>query len=290
MIIKHNTSMNKLPVSSRVAILKALTEGCSLRSTARMTGAAYMSVVKLLVDAGKACAEYQHNVMRNLTCQRLELDEIWSFVAMKDKNIPADRSGETGIGSIWTWTAIDADTKLVPSWLVGLRDSEHARAFVCDLASRMACRVQITTDGLKAYVSAMEAGFGGEVDYAVLHKIYGTERPGEARYSPAECIGCDKKGITGSPDPEFVSTSFVERQNLTMRMRNRRLTRLTNAFSKKIENHEHAMALYFFAYNFLFRHRTLRMPPALKAGVTDHLWSYEELVDLIDRAESEVAR
>jgi IS1 family transposase len=279
--------MNKLPVSSRVAILKALTEGCSLRSTARMTGAAYMSVVKLLVDAGRACAEYQHNVMRNLTCKRLELDEIWSFVAMKDKNIPEERAGEMGIGSIWTWTAIDAETKLVPSWLVGLRDGEHARAFICDLAGRMANRVQITTDGLKAYLEAMEAGFGGEVDYAILHKIYGTERAGEARYSPAQCIGCDKKGITGSPDPEFVSTSFVERQNLTMRMRNRRLTRLTNAFSKKIENHEHAMALYFFAYNFLFRHRTLRMPPALKAGVTDHLWSYEELVDLIDRAEVE---
>jgi IS1 family transposase len=282
--------MNKLPVSSRVAILKALTEGCSLRSTARMTGAAYMSVVKLLVDAGKACAEYQHNVMRNLTCKRLELDEIWSFVAMKDKNIPPELEGTAGIGSIWTWTAICAETKLVPSWLVGLRDGEHAKAFVCDLAGRMASRVQITTDGLKAYVEAMEAGFGGEVDYAVLHKIYGSERAGEARYSPAECIGCDKKKMVGSPDPEFISTSYAERQNLTMRMRNRRLTRLTNAFSKKIENHEHAMALYFFAYNFLFRHRTLRMPPALKAGVTDHLWSYEELVDLIDRTESEVAR
>lgn len=280
--------MNRLPTADRVAVLRALTEGCSLRSTARMTGVAFNTVVKLLVNAGRACAEYQHDAMRNLTCQRLQLDEIWAFVGMKDRNIPAERAGEEGIGSVWTWTAIDADTKIVPSWLVGLRDAEHATAFVTDLAGRLANRVQVTTDGLKVYLEAMEAGFGGAVDYAMLQKHYG--RPGDntnpdTRYSPAECVGCDKKGVSGRPDPAHVSTSYVERQNLNMRMRMRRFTRLTNAFSKKLANHEAAIAMYFFAYNFIVRHGTLRMPPALKAGVTDHVWSYEELVDLIDRDE-----
>lgn len=275
--------MNKLPVPKRVAILRALTEGCSLRSTSRMVGVSINTVTKLLIDAGRACAEYQHTAMRNLPCKRLQLDEIWSFVAVKDKNIPDERKDEPGIGSIWTWTAICAETKLVPSWLVGLRDGDHAKEFVCDLASRLACRVQVTSDGLKAYIDAVEEGFGGDVDYAMLIKIYGAPTGDEARYSPPECVGCDSKVVVGSPDPAHISTSYVERQNLNMRMRMRRFTRLTNAFSKKLANHEHAVALYFFAYNFITRHGAIRMPPALKAKVTDHVWSFEELVELIDR-------
>lgn len=274
--------MNRLPVSDRVAILRALTEGCSLRSTSRMVGVSINTVTKLLIDAGKACARYQHDVMRNLTCQRLQLDEIWAFVGMKDRNIPAEREGEEGIGSIWTWIAIDANTKLIPSWLVGLRDGDHARAFVCDLASRLTNRVHVTTDGLRCYVDAMEAGFGGEVDHAVLIKVYGAALADEARYSPPECIGCQKTVASGNPNLQAASTSYIERQNLTLRMRNRRFTRLTNAFSKKLDNHEYAVALNFFAYNFLFKHATIRMPPALRAGVTDHWWTYEELVALID--------
>lgn len=278
--------MNKLPVSKRVAILKALTEGCSLRSTSRMVGVSINTVTKLLIDAGRACAEYQHDAMRNLPCKRLQLDEIWSFVAMKDKNVPADRKDEAGIGSIWTWTAICAETKLVPSFLVGLRDGEHAKEFVCDLASRLACRVQVTSDGLKAYIDASEEGFGGDVDYAMLFIIYGATVADEARYSPPVCIGCETKPMVGNPDPAHISTSYVERQNLNMRMRMRRFTRLTNAFSKKLANHEHSVALYFFAYNFIIRHGTIRMPPALKAKVTDHVWSFEELVEMIDRHEA----
>jgi IS1 family transposase/lambda repressor-like predicted transcriptional regulator len=275
--------MNKLPLAKRVAILRALTEGCSLRSTSRMAGASINTVTKLLIDAGKACARYQHEVMRKLDCRRLQLDEIWGFVYAKDKNVPAEMEGQFGVGSVWTWVAIDADTKLIPSWLVGLRDGDHARAFVDDLAGRLANRVQITTDGLKAYLLAVDMSFGGLVDYAVLHKIYGAENPQEARYSPAQCIGCERHAVHGKPDPDHISTSFVERQNLTLRMRNRRFTRLTNAFSKKLENLEHSVALHFFVYNFITRHQTLRMPPALKAKVTDHVWSFEELVKLIDR-------
>ena len=277
--------MNKLTTSDRVAILRALTEGCSMRSTSRMVGVSINTVTKLLVEAGRACAEYQHTALRNLPCTKLQLDEIWAFVACKDKNIPDARKDEAGIGSVWTWTAICADTKLIPSWLVGARDLEHAKAFVSDLAGRLSARPQITTDGLKAYVEAMETGFGGEVDYAVLHKIYGGGNADESRYSPAQCIGCDKKAVSGASDPAHVNTSYVERQNLTMRMRMRRFTRLTNGFSKKLENLEHMVALHFFVYNFITRHTTLRMPPALKARVTDHLWDFEELVAMIDRAE-----
>ncbi len=258
-----------------------------MRSTSRMVGVSINTVTKLLVDAGRACAEYQHDAFRNLACQRLQLDEIWSFVYAKAKNVPPEMEGVAGIGSVWTWTAIDADTKLIPSWLVGLRDLEHAKAFVGDLAGRLANRVQITTDGLKAYVDAIEDGFGGDVDYAVLHKIYGGGNNDESRYSPAACIGCDKKALNGTPDPEHVNTSYVERQNLTMRMRMRRFTRLTNGFSKKLENLEHMVAIHFFVCNFITRHMTLRMPPALKAKVTDHLWSFEEMVEMIDRHEIE---
>jgi IS1 family transposase len=272
--------MNKLATSHRVAILRGLTEGCSLRSIFRMVGVSINTVTKLLVDAGRACARFQHDKLRNLSCKRLQLDEIWSFVYAKDKNIPVGMEDQP-VGSVWTWVAICDETRLVPSWLVGLRDGEHASAFVNDLAERLANRVQITSDGLKVYVDAIREGFDGEVDYAVLHKIYGATPAAEARYNPAECCGTEKHPKIGDPDLDHASTSYVERQNLTMRMR--RMTRLTNGFSKKLENLEHAVALHYFVYNFITRHKTLRMPPALKAKVTDHMWTFEELVDLIDR-------
>ena len=279
--------MNKLATTDRITILRLLTEGSSLRSISRVVGVSINTVTKLLVDAGTVCSEYQRNTMRNLNCRKLQLDEIWNFVYAKEKNVPASMKGQVGIGSVWTWVAIDAESKLIPAWLVGLRDGQYAREFVNDLAARLANRVQITTDGLKAYLEAIEGAFGGEVDYAVLHKVYGTTPTDESRYSPAACLGCDKKPISGNPNPASVSTSFIERQNLTIRMRNRRFTRLTNGFSKKLENLEHSVALHFFVYNFITRHTTIRMSPALKAGVTDHMWSYEELVDLIDGQEVE---
>ncbi len=276
--------MNQLKTAKRVAILSALVEGNSLRSTQRMTGVSINTVTKLLIDAGTACAKYQHETLRKLPCKRVQCDEIWSFVGMKEKNVPAERKGQKGVGDVWTWTAICADTKLVPSFLVGARDTAHATAFIADLASRLAHRVQLTTDGHKPYLEAVEAGFGGEIDYAMLIKLYGNEggRGPEVRYSPGECTGIEKRPITGSPDEAQISTSYVERQNLTMRMRMRRFTRLTNAFSKKIENLEHAVALHYMHYNFVRRHQTLRVTPAMAAKVADHLWSLEELVSLID--------
>ncbi|VTR97865.1 transposase is1 : Uncharacterized protein OS=mine drainage metagenome GN=CARN2_3108 PE=4 SV=1: DDE_Tnp_IS1 [Gemmata massiliana] len=248
-----------------------------------MVGVSINTVTKLLVGAGKACAKCQYDSMRNLPCKSLQLDEIWAFVAAKEKNVATMAKPVTGAGSIWTWIAICAQTKLVPSWLVGLRDLTDASAFVCDLAGRLANRVQITTDGLKAYVQAMEDGFGGEVDHAVLVKVYGDEARDEARYSPPECVGCQKHASTGEPILSAASTSYIERQNLTLRMRSRRLTRLTNAFSKKLENLEHSIVLHFFAYNFITRHGAIRMPPALKAGVAKGVWAYEQLVELVDR-------
>ncbi|MFL5340058.1 MAG: IS1 family transposase [Gemmataceae bacterium] len=274
--------MNKLPLERRVQVVNALIEGCSIRSTVRLTGVAKNTVIKLLVGVGTACREYQNRVMRNLPCTRLECDEIWSFCAMKKKNVPAEREGEFGIGDVWTWTAIDAETKLIPTWLVGLRNAEDAQTFVCDLAARLANRVQLTTDGLRVYIEAVEAAFGGAVDYAILHKIYGLPTGDESRYSPPQCIGCEKHGIVGQPDPELISTSYVERQNLTMRMKMRRFTRLTNAFSKKVENHAHAVALHFMHYNFARVHQTLRSTPAMRARVTDHLWSIEEIVQMTE--------
>jgi IS1 family transposase len=246
-----------------------------------MTGVAKNTVVKLLVDLGAACSAYQDKTLRDLPCRRIECDEIWSFVGAKDKNVPIDKQG-FGIGSVWTWTAIDAETKLVPSWLIGDRDGGTARNFIDDLASRLANRVQITTDGHKVYVEAIERAFGAEVDYAMLVKHYGAEnRVGEARYSPAVCTGIKKAPIIGYPEEKFVSTSYVERQNLTMRMSMRRFTRLTNAFSKKVENHAHAVALHFMHYNFARIHQTLRVTPAMAAGVTDHIWELEEIVSLL---------
>jgi IS1 family transposase len=283
--------MNKLTTEKRVQILTALCEGCSLRSTSRMAGVSINTVTKLLIEAGLVCAEFQHEHLRGLNSKRLELDEIWSFCYSKQKNVTDEIRAEVeGAGDVWTWTAIDAESKLIVSWHVGNRDGENACHFVCDVAERLNHRVQITSDGLKAYVDAVDLAFGGEVDFAQLHKIYGPAGPfttkNEARYSPAKCIGCETKVVTGSPDEAKISTSYVERQNLTMRMRMRRFTRLTNAFSKKLENHEHAVALYFFHYNFIRRHQTLRMTPAMKAGVCKHQWSIEELVELIDRTQA----
>jgi IS1 family transposase len=280
--------MNKLTTEERCAVVRALVEGCSIRSASRMTGVARNTVTKLLVDLGTACSEYQDRTLKNLSCKRLQLDEIWSFVYAKAKNVPADRAGEFGVGDVWTWTAIDAETKLIPSWMVGTRDGDAAKAFVADLAGRLASRVQITTDGHSAYLQAVENAFGWDVDYAMLVKIYGQGGgQSETRYSPAVCIGCNKHRVTGNPDPRHISTSYAERANLSMRMHMRRFTRLTNAFSKKLENHVHALSLYFQWYNFGRIHQTLRCTPAMRAGVSDHVWSIEEIVGLLDFAETQ---
>ena len=274
--------MNRLSTAKRVAVVAALVEGCGLRATARITGVARMTVEKLLRDLGTACAQYQDEHLRNLTCRRIECDEIWSFVYAKEKNVERAKSAPEVAGDVWTWTAIDADSKLVPSWLIGTRDAGSAYTFMMDLASRLRSRVQLTTDGLTAYLSAVEDAFGAEIDYAMLVKIYGSDPEAEKRYSPAKCLGCDVKTVTGQPNPKHISTSYVERQNLTMRMSMRRFTRLTNAFSKKVEMHAHSVALHFMHYNFVKIHSTLRTTPAQAAGVTERLWEIEDLVALLE--------
>jgi len=246
-----------------------------------MTGVAKNTVVKLLADLGQACWEYQDEAMHDLPCRRIQCDEIWSFVYAKAKNVPAEHQGELGYGDVWTWTAIDADTKLVASWLVGKRDTEYASIFIRDLARRLANRVQLTTDGHRPYLEAVEGAFGGDIDYAMLIKLYGPSED-ERRYSPANCISAEPRTITGYPDPEHVSTSYVERQNLTMRMSIRRFTRLTNAFSKKIENHEYALALHFMHYNFARVHQTLKTTPAVAAGIAKYAWTVQDIVGLLD--------
>jgi IS1 family transposase len=274
-------NMNRLNTAKRVAVVSALVEGCSIRSTVRMTGVSKNTIAKLLLELGAACTKYQDATLRNLPCKRLQCDEIWSFVGGKDKNLSTDQKA-AGLGSIWTWTAIDADTKLIASWLVGSRDAESAYEFMQDVAGRLRGRVQLTTDGYKPYLNAVEAAFGADIDYAVLQKIYGNEANPEKRYSPAVCLGCKVETETGDPDPKHISTSYVERQNLTMRMSMRRFTRLTNAFSKKVENHAAAVALYFMYYNFCRVHQTLRVPPAMEAGVANHVWSVAEIVGLLN--------
>ena len=281
--------MNRLDRETRIRILSALVEGCSIRSTCRMTGAAKNTVIKLMIQAGRVASDYQDKTLRNLPCKRVQCDEIWSFIGCKEKNVPEGEDSDRG--DVWTWTAICADTKIVPSWRVGTRDGETACDFISDLASRLANRVQLTTDGHKPYLEAVEGAFGCDIDYAMLIKMYGNEgqgvTPSERKYSPAQCSGSRREVITGAPDVKHVSTSYVERQNLTMRMSIRRFTRLTNAFSKKLENHAHAVALHFFNYNFLRIHKTLRVTPAMEAGVTDRLWNLNDLVDLIEMAEAE---
>lgn len=271
--------MNKLNNTKRTQIIAALVEGNSLRATARMCDVAFNTVLKLLPEIGKACIEYQYKALRNLTSKRIQCDEIWSFVGAKEKNVSMEKKSE-GWGDVWTWVAIDADTKLVPSFMVGSRGAATAKYFMDDLASRLASRVQLTTDGHRVYLQAVENAFGSEVDYAMLVKIYGHEASNDTKYSPPDCIGCQTVGITGSPDPAHISTSFVERQNLTMRMKMRRFTRLTNAFSKKVENHLYAIGLHYMHYNFCRVHQTLRVTPAMEAGVTDHVWTIEEIVSL----------
>ncbi len=278
--------MNRLTKEKRAAIVGALVEGNSIRATVRMTGAAKNTVAKLLRDLGEACAAYQDEVLRDLPCKRVQVDEIWSFCYAKQKNVPADKRGEYGYGDVWTWVAIDADTKLVPSWLVGLRDAGYATEFITDLAGRLADRVQLTSDGNKVYLNAVADAFGESIDFAMLCKLYGAPpgiTPSERHYTPAVCLATRRTGITGSPDPKHISTSYIERQNLTMRMSMRRFTRLTNAFSKKIENHEHAVALHFMHYNFCRIHQTLRITPAMAAGVSDHVWEIDDVIDLLGR-------
>jgi len=256
-------------------------EGNSIRATVRMTGVAKNTIAKLLLELGAACADYLNHSLVKLPCKRIQCDEIWSFVGAKQKNVTQKMAEQRIVGDVWTWVAMDADTKLVCSWLVGRRDAECATEFIQDLANRLANRVQLTTDGLKVYLNAVIDAFADEIDYAILHKIYGAEPANEARYSPAKCMGCDKEEILGQPDPKHVSTSYIERQNLTMRMQMRRFTRLTNAFSKKIENHIASVALHYMHYNFCRVHQTLRVTPAMQASIADHVWQIDELISLL---------
>ena len=273
--------MNKLDNKTRARVIAALVEGNSIRATVRMTGVAKNTITKLLLEVGTACAKYQDITFQNLNCKRLEADEIWSFCGAKAKNVPAEKQGQFGYGDVWTWVALDADTKLVPCWHVGGRDGGAAYEFITDLASRLANRVQLTTDGHKAYLNAVEDAFGADIDFAMLVKIYGKEQ-NEIRYSPAECLGAEKRIITGEPKKDFISTSFVERQNLTMRMSMRRFTRLTNAFSKKVENHIAAISLHYMYYNFVRVHQSLRCTPAMAAGVTKTLWNIDDMLKAIE--------
>nr|VFK58689.1 MAG: hypothetical protein BECKUNK1418G_GA0071005_100434 [Candidatus Kentron sp. UNK]VFK68523.1 MAG: hypothetical protein BECKUNK1418H_GA0071006_100336 [Candidatus Kentron sp. UNK] len=274
--------MNKLPADKRNMILHLLVEGSSMRSITRLTGVSINTVTKLLIDAGEACAEYHDKTVRNVQSRRLELDEIWSFTYCKDKNTEKATKAPEWAGDTWTWTAIDADTKLIVSYSVGGRDSDYAKEFVGDVAERLATRVQLTTDGLKAYLEAVEGAFGADVDYAQLVKMYGKSPEGEKQYSPVECTGIKKKTITGDPDKNLVSTSYVERHNPTMRMAMRRFTRLTNAFSKRIQNHIHMLSLYFVYYNFCRIHQTLKVTPVMEAGITGGLKGIEFIGELID--------
>jgi IS1 family transposase len=259
-----------------------LCEGNSIRAVTRLTGSSKKAVSRLMVDAGQSADWYQDRVFRNLTCKRVQVDEIWAFVYAKQKNVATAKKAPPNAGDIWTWTAIDADTKLIPSWFIGGRDSEAAIIFMDDLASRLTNRVQLTSDGHKAYLEAVEGAFGADI-YAMLIKTYGeATESSKGRYSPAECTGCCKHRIEGNPDPKHISTSFVERQNLNMRMHTRRFTRLTNGFSKKVENHAHSVALFALYYNFVRIHKTLRTTPAMAAGVTKRLWEMTDVVDVLE--------
>jgi IS1 family transposase len=281
--------MNRLNLNERAQIIRCLIEGNSIRSTARMTGAARNTITTMLVALGKATSDYQDRVLRNLTPARIECDEIWSFCYAKAKNVPEQHVGEYGYGDVWTWTAIDPDTKLVPAWLVGTRESDNAYAFIADLGSRIGHRVQITTDGHRDYIPAIETVFGGEADYAQLIKTYGVEvsedaSPTARRYSPNKVTAQEVHVMSGNPDPELISTSYVERNNLTMRMNMRRFTRLTNGFSKKVANHAAMVSLHFMAYNFARTHGSLgkNETPAMAAGVADHVWTVQEIAGLLD--------
>jgi IS1 family transposase len=279
--------MNRLSTERRAQIVGALCEGNSIRATVRMTGAAKNTISKLLLDLGSACSEYQDQTLRDLPCKRIQCDEIWAFVGAKQKNVRDDHPED--YGDVWTWVAIDADTKLVPTWLVGERQAVDAYAFMQDLAGRLSHRIQLTTDGNRAYLEAVTDAFGPGIDYAMLQKIYGKPtdaRDAARRYSPTECIGVEVQPVWGDPDPRHISTSYVERQNLTIRMGMRRFTRLTNAFSRKVENLAQAVSLHFMHYNFARPHKTLSKPypttPAMAAGVGDHIWTLREIAGLLD--------
>jgi len=275
--------MNKLDTKTRARIVAALVEGCSIRATVRMTGASKNTIAKLLVELGTACSNYMEKTLVNLPCKRLQVDEIWSFVYAKQKNTKPEHFADgKHAGDVWTWIAIDADTKLIPCFMIGRRDPETARDFMEDLAGRLANRVQLTSDGLKCYLTAVKAAFGNDIDFAQLVKIYGEiDTEGQRHCSPATCIGCESHVVTGTPDPKHINTSYIERQNLTLRMHNRRFTRLTNAFSKKIENHLASLAIHYAHYNFVRIHQTIRVTPAMAAGVTSRLWSIEDLVEIL---------
>jgi IS1 family transposase len=280
--------MNRLSLADRAKLLGMLVEGNSLRSISRMGDVSINTITKLLVDVGAACSVYQDQTLVNLTCQRIQVDEIWCFCYAKQKNVtPEIAAKNPGAGDVWTWAAIDADTKLIPSWVVGPRDSASARMFISDLARRLSDRIQLTSDAMTLYTNAIKRAFGEEIDYAQIVKIFGKlSTEGQRRYSPAECIGCERQPIMGNPDPKHVSTSYIERANLTMRMGMRRFTRLTNGFSKKIENHAAAVAIHMMHYNFSRIHKTLKVTPAMAAGVTDRLWEMVDIVRLVEEREA----
>ncbi len=278
--------MNRLTSMKRAQVVAALVDGVGINATTRMTNVSKPTVLKLLADLGTACLAYQDRAVRNIRTRRIQVDEVWQFVYAKAKNVPAEKQGIFGHGDVWTWIAIDADTKLVPSWRIGPRDAGAAYELMMDLAERVTGRVQLTTDGFKVYMDAVEDAFGADIDYAMLHKVYGVDSQAEKRYSPATILSTTSVVIRGEPNPKHISTCCVERQNLTMRMSMRRFTRLTNGFSKKLENHAAAVALHYMHYNFARIHKTLRVTPAMAAGIANHVWSIEEIVNLLDGASS----
>ena len=281
--------MNKLSREARAQILGLMVEGMSMRAISRTTGASKNTIVKLLEDAGEAFSDYQDRTMRGLTCKRVQVDEIWAFVYAKAKNVAAAKAAPDDAGDVWTWMAIDADTKLIPSFYVGKRDAAAAQHFIGDLALRLANRVQLTSDGHKPYLEAVEQSFGAAIDYAMLVKHYGEPIGALGRYSPGTCLGAEQRRVEGRPDPAHVSTSYVERANLTLRMGSRRFTRLTNAFSKKAENHAHSVAIHLMHYNFVRIHQTLRCTPAMQAGVSKTLWELTDMVKVLEDWEARSA-
>jgi len=278
--------MNKLPRDARAQILGMMVEGVSIRAISRMTGASKNTIAKLLEDAGEAFSDYQDRTLRGLTCKRVQVDEIWAFVYAKAKNVAGAKAAPEGAGDCWTWMAIDADTKLIPSFYVGARDADAAQTFIADLAGRLANRVQLTSDGHKPYLEAVEQSFGADIDYAMLIKHYGAPVGALGRYSPGDCTSIELRRVEGRPDLAHVSTSYAERANLTLRMGSRRFTRLTNAFSKKVENHAHSVAIHTMHYNFVRIHQTLRCTPAMAAGVSATLWELADMVKVLEAWEA----